>query len=128
MSKISMKKYLSAVGGFTILSVLCKIAFDYADRLVGEFALLLKILSLALLVMAVINLGYLFFKKCNEHDEFIRYTIMKGACFGGFVTGALSWLYWCLGSAVPQYQADWPFYMLLVFTAIGQFFFFRKAS
>jgi len=128
MTNKTNKKYLIAVAVFTIVSISTKFAFEYSDRIVGLWAILLKVIFGPLLILSLVNFGYQFYKINLQGDEFMRHIAMKGACFGGLMTGVLSWFYWCLGSTVPQYQADWPFFMLLLFTAIGHAYFLRKAS
>ena len=95
---------------------------------VSEQSLLLQILSSILLFLAIANFGYQLFNYYEAHDEFEQRNLMKGVCLGALITGVLCLFYSFLDSTFPVFQAEWAFYMLVGFSALGQVLFTLKSA
>lgn len=117
MRKVSPKKY--------IISFILYLVAVLFHTVVNEQSLLFQILSSILLFLAIANFGYQLFKYYEAHDEFEQHNLMKGVCFGALITGVLCLFYSFLDSV---FQAEWAFFMLVGFSALGQVLFTFKSA
>jgi len=86
----------------------------------------LRVLSTALLFVAIANFGYQLFKYYDQHDELQQRNLMKGTCFGAILTGVLCLFYSFLGNSAPVFAPEWAFYMLVIFSTLGQQFYIYR--
>jgi hypothetical protein len=120
MRKLSLKKYIIAFLFYLVAVMLHVVA--------SQLTLHWRISSLVILFLAIANFGYQLFKYYDAHDEFEQRNLMKGVCMGALITGILCLFYSFLDSFFPVFQAQWAFFMLIGFSAIGQVFFTYKSS
>ncbi|HAV12802.1 MAG TPA: hypothetical protein DCX06_04805 [Opitutae bacterium] len=96
--------------------------------IVSEQSLYWQMTSSVILFSAIANFGYQLFKYYEAHDEFEQSNLMKGVCFGALISGVLCLFYSFLDTALPTFQAEWAFYMITGFSALGQVIFTYRSA
>lgn len=118
MEKPSCKQYLISFGGY--------IGAVTLHEMLTSSSSTLRTLSIVILFVAIANFGYQLFKYYGQHDELQQHNLMKGTCLGATLTGVLCLFYSFLGNSAPIFKPEWAFFMLVLFSTLGQQFYIYR--